>query len=65
MYHLARANASPSPPLLTILFAFGDHATSVLISGFVPHRYQSGNFDYTGGSSKCGDRPTSLPYSSL
>jgi transposase IS116/IS110/IS902 family protein len=32
--------------------------------GFVPHRYQSGNFDYTCGSSKCGDLPTSLPYSS-
>jgi transposase len=33
--------------------------------GFVPRRYQPGNFDYTGGSSKCGDQPTSLSYSSL
>jgi hypothetical protein len=47
---------------LTILGAFGDHATSALISVFVPHRYQSGDFDYTGRISKCGDRPTSLPY---
>jgi FAD/FMN-containing dehydrogenase len=26
--------------------------------GFVPHRYPSGDFDYTGSVSKCGDRPT-------
>jgi hypothetical protein len=64
MYHLERTNASPSPPLLTILGAFRRSRDIGAYLGFVPHRYQSGDFDYTGSISKCGDRPTSLPYSS-
>ena len=50
-----RRAALRSRPLSTIINALDDLAIWELI-WVVPRRYQSGEVDYTGNISKCGDR---------
>jgi transposase len=48
--------ASSVPLRSTIPRASADPETSASIWGLVPRRHPSGEVDYVGGISKCGDR---------